>query len=62
MIDSFIEKNLESRFATEWFPRKFRHGYDTRFEEVYVENKANTERMRNSPLNYFRRRLNKRNI
>ena len=61
LIDGFIQKNKSGRFAERWFPHKFRNIYGTRHEEKYAENKANTERMRNSPLNFYRRRLNQMN-
>ena len=60
LVDGFVQKALNNpRFSGRWFPEKSPHGYDTRHEHRYVEYKCNTQSLRNSPLNFFRRRLNK---
>ena len=59
LVTRFLDKTLErGRFTERWFPKKKKHAYGTRCEELYIECKSNTEQMRNSPLNHFRRELN----
>ena len=59
LIDGFLRKATSSeRFSEKWFPKKPVHGYETRHEQIYREFKYNTERARNGPLSFFRRRLN----
>ena len=59
LIDKFVEKNRETGpFAEKWFPKKYKNPYNTRHKEIYLETKSNTERLQNSPLNFFRHRLN----
>ena len=57
-IDGFINKALAHPVYCNWFPtREFEH-YDMRREVIYEEKFARTKRLYNSPLFYFRRRLN----
>ena len=56
MCDKFAQKCLEGKFK-HWFPKKEgREGL--RGGKIYVEEYARTERLKNSPIYYMRRRLN----
>ena len=57
-IDNFLKKTIETRKYIDWFPTKEFSNYNLRTERLYVEKKARTSRLYNSPLFYFRRRLN----
>ena len=58
---AFAQKAANSvKFGQEWFPRKKRSVYNTRCTDIYIEEKARTERMRRNPLSFMRRELNKR--
>ena len=57
---AFAEKNIEGPFSERWFPRKEAHGYPTRAEKPFLEQRAKTERMRNSPVYFMRRLMNSR--
>ena len=57
--DAFAKKCSEGRFAA-WFPRK-PHRRSTRSaggKEVFLETFARCDRLRDSPVHYFQRRLN----
>ena len=55
LVRNFVQNIVEHpNFAERWFPKKERHGYGIRKEKVYRQAKCNTERAKNSPLNYFR--------
>ena len=55
-VDKFAKKNLEGKFS-HWFPlREARRGL--RNENIYLEEHARTERLKNTPVFYMRRRLN----
>ena len=59
LVDKFIVKCATSdRFKDRWFPRElFKHA-DLRNELLYREFYARTDRLYNSPLFFYRRRLN----
>ena len=58
-VDKFILKAVKNpRFCNEWFPKKPFYHKDLRKEMVFIEKYARTERLYNSPLYYYRRRLN----
>ena len=57
MCDKFAEKAAKNPMFMRWFPP--REGRSSaRGGEVYKEYIARTDRLKNSPLFYFRRRLN----
>ena len=57
LCDKFAEKAVANpRFGHEWFPE--RTGRSGRHGERYKELPARTDRLFNSPLYYYRRRLN----
>ena len=61
LIDKFLEKTLANeRFSERWFPTKEFLHIDLRRELYYEEKFARTDRLYNSPLFFFRRRLNER--
>lgn len=55
--DKFARKCAESPRFSHWFPLRERRR-NTRNNELYVEEYARCDRLRNSPLFYMRRRLN----
>ena len=59
LIDRFLLKAVSNdRFNTRWFPKKTFIHFDLRQERFYEEKFARTSRLYNSPLYFFRRRLN----
>ena len=58
MVDKFITKAARHQSHKNWFPTKQISGYDLRIEHVYKEKSARTSRLYNSPLYFYRRRLN----
>ena len=51
IIEKFAVKAAQSdRFGDRWFPLKSRHGYGTRGEREFFQNKPRTERTRKGPL------------
>ena len=58
MVDKFILKAAAHPSHKHWFPAKQMSGYGLRNELVYKEKKARTSRLYNSPLYFYRRRLN----
>ena len=57
LCDKFVGKALkDARFGDRWFP--LNTGRSTRVSEKYLEVKARCDRLRDSPVHYFRRRLN----
>ena len=58
LVDGFLRKAIKDPRYDEWFPtREFTH-HDLRKENIYVEKFARTSRLYNSPLYFYRRRLN----
>ena len=57
-VDGFISKALKHPVYSSWFQEKQFVHYDLRRELIYEENYARTKRLFQSPLFYFRRRLN----
>ena len=58
LVDDFAQKTAKNpRFST-WFPRSVQTGHDTRQTHIYHEEFSRTERYKNSPVFYMRRRLN----
>ena len=57
LCDKFAEKAAKSSRFSHWFPLR-NVGRQTRSTIKYQESFARCERLRNSPLFYFRRRLN----
>jgi len=55
-VDAFAKKSLEGRFA-HWFPLR-ESGRSLRKGNKYVEEYARTDRLKNTPVYYMRRRLN----
>ena len=58
MIDIFILKASTHQTHKKWFPTKCFSGYGLRTERIYEEKRARTARLYNSPLYFYRRRLN----
>ena len=58
MVDNFIRKTAVHPIYKAWFPAREVTGYNLRKEMVYEESRARTSRLYNSPLFFFRRRLN----
>ena len=59
LCDKFAEKAAASRrFGPRWFPERTGRQGGRRGGEFYMERTARTDRLNNSPLFYFRRRLN----
>ena len=61
LCDKFVEKILPMPLFSSWFPTRTNRSslmLQAKSKEVYVETKARCERLKNSPLHYFRRRLN----
>ena len=59
LVDKFIIKcAMSERFSEKWFPKKEFVHMDLRKELVYVEKYARTSRLYDSPLYFYRRRLN----
>ena len=58
LIDKFLQKAINHPLYAHWFPIKNFVHYDLRSERVYEELYARTSRLYNSPLYYYRRRLN----
>ena len=59
LSDKFAERALSNPRCKHWFPKK-QQKRSTRHAnpEIYVEKLARCERLKNSPVFYFRRRLN----
>ena len=58
MVDRFVIKNAANPAYNRWFPTRSWSGHNLRQERIYEEKKAKTGRLYNSPLYFFRRRLN----
>ena len=60
MCDKFASKLAENPLFAHWFPLKMTRASqrNTGKQEIYREEKARCSRLANSPLFYFRRRLN----
>ena len=59
LTDKFIMKAAsDPKYQAKWFPIKTFVGHDLRKEKYYQEHYARTDRLYNSPLYYYRRRLN----
>ena len=58
LADKFAEKAAGNPRFQSWFPLKAGRQGGRRAVEVYQEFTARTDRLHNSPLYYFRRRLN----
>ena len=58
LVDGFIKRAVVHPEFKEWFPSKRFSGYNLREEKIYMEKRTRTSRLYNSPLYYFRRRLN----
>ena len=54
----FAEKCVKAPVFQKWFPLKTARRSTRNGGEVYLEEKARCERMKNSPMYYFRRLLN----
>ena len=58
LVDGFIKKLVTNPRYRDWFPTKEFIHHDLRKENIYVEKFARTSRLYNSPLYFYRRRLN----
>ena len=58
LTDKFIQKTSANTKYNDWFPTKVLSDHNLRQERIYKENRAKTSRLYNSPLYYYRRRLN----
>ena len=59
LVDSFAQKTSRNpRYNDTWFPKLEQTEHDTRNKLTYREEYARTERYKNSPVFYMRRRLN----
>ena len=58
LCDKFAKKCSDSPFFHHWFPRKETRASSRIRGEQFLEEKARCQRLMNSPLFYFRRRLN----
>ena len=59
LVEKFAIKTAKcARFGPRWFPLQEGTGYDTRRPLRYKEFACRTDRLRNSPLHYMRRKLN----
>ena len=58
IVDRFAQKTAKDTRFQHWFPRAPSTGHDTRQGPRYLEEFARTERLKNSPVFYMRRRLN----
>ena len=59
---NFAKKaSLSDRFGNKWFPKRVEDNHNIRRRGPYLEQRARTERMRQSPIFYMRRLLNERN-
>ena len=56
--DNFARKCVQSQRFSTWFPKKSGRRSNRSHEEIYVEEYARCDRLKNSPLFYMRRRLN----
>ena len=56
LVEKFARKCSNDPAFDHWFPR--RQGRSTRSKEIFMEEQARCERLKNSPLFYFRRILN----
>ena len=54
---NFAKKTLKSQHSS-MFTRKMKEGPNIRFKQEFSENKCNTQRYYNSPINYLTRLLN----
>ena len=57
---NFAEKTAAKERFQDWFPKRVHNGVELRKELTYQEKFARTERLKNSPLFYMRRELNKK--
>ena len=57
-FDKFVKELSENERFAHWLPKQEFSGYDLRKELIYVEKRARTSRLYNSPLYAARRRLN----
>ena len=58
LCDKFAVKLAANPLFTHWFPQKTTRARGAVKQEKYLEEKARCDRLKNSPLYYFRRRLN----
>ena len=58
LTDKFIQKSVANKKYSSWFPMKVLSDHDLRRERIYKELQARTTRLYNSPIYYYRRRLN----
>ena len=59
LADKFVDKCTALPMFSDWFkPKTTRSSARHTGKEVYQETKARCERLKNSPMHYFRRRLN----
>ena len=59
LVDQFILKTLDNEnYSEEWFPKKSFSDQNLRTHLYYREDFARTDRLFNSPIFYYRRRLN----
>ena len=58
ITDEFAMKASRNNRLSRWFPTAEQTGHDTRNSPRYKEEYARTDRYRNSPIFYMRRRLN----
>ena len=56
-MNKFAFKCANDPAFEHWFPKK-NTGRVTRSKEIYLEEQARSERLKNSPIYYFRRILN----
>ena len=58
LVDSFAKKTSKNPRYSAWFPRVAPTDHNIRERLTYQEEFARTERYKNSPVFYMRRRLN----
>ena len=59
MVDKFLLKTANNPlFSERWFPKRGIIDHNLRRDDFYHEAYARTERLYNSPIYYYRRRLN----
>ena len=58
LCDKFAKKALSNPRFAHWFPQKTGRRSLRKTQEIFLEEKARCDRLYNSPIFYFRRRLN----
>ena len=58
LVDNFAVKTSKNNRFSHWFPSAHPTGHNTRSTRPYLEEFSRTERLKNSPVYYMRRRLN----